>query len=81
MKALKTHPMDWLTLSGFSKDGKENQSKEIFNISWIPCFLLVDKDEQILVNQRRGTEIGVNQKRNIYMTELEDLIKKYLEKR
>jgi|GEM_PF-5341985 len=80
MKALKTHPMDWLTLSGFSKDGKENQSKEIFNIHWIPCFLLVDKDEQILVNQRRGTEIGVNQKRNIDMTELEDLIKKYLEK-
>lgn len=80
IKALKAHPMDWLTLSGFSKDGKENHSKEIFNISWIPCFLLVDKDEQILVNQRRGTEIGVDQRRNIEITELEDLIKKYLDK-
>lgn len=80
MKALKAHPMDWLTLSGFSKDGKKNTTNEIFDPSWIPCFLLVDKDGQILVDQQKGKEVGVDQKRKIEITELEDLIKKYLGK-
>lgn len=51
-KALKENPVDWLSLAGFSESS--TKVLDIFGISSVPSFLVVDESGNVLLNGLKG---------------------------
>jgi Thiol-disulfide isomerase and thioredoxins len=47
-KAVSEHPVDWLSLASFPES--TTKVMDIFNISAVPCFLVVDKSGKLLLD-------------------------------
>jgi thiol-disulfide isomerase/thioredoxin len=52
IKALAEHPMGWLNLAGFPES--KTKVMDVFSISFVPCFLVVDKTGKLILDGIKG---------------------------
>jgi len=52
IKALADYPMEWLNLAGFPES--DTKVMDVFSMSFVPCFLVVDKTGKLILDGIKG---------------------------